>query len=52
MVNDHSQDNTLEKALKLAKTVIDLPINLGIGGCVQSGFIVRLSHELRHRNPV
>jgi glycosyltransferase involved in cell wall biosynthesis len=48
VVNDHSQDNTLEKALKLAKTVIDLPINLGIGGCVQSGLLYayRMNYDI------
>jgi len=39
VINDASLDRTSEIArqTKLA-TVIDLPINLGIGGCVQTGF--------------
>lgn len=40
IVNDGSSDNTssVAKATKSAK-VIDLPLNLGIGGAVQTGFI-------------
>jgi len=39
VVNDCSRDNTSELArgTRLAH-VIDLPVNLGIGGCVQTGF--------------
>jgi len=46
VVNDCSRDNTslLAKNINLA-TVIDLPYNLGIGGCVQTGFkYARNSH--------
>ena len=39
VVNDKSQDNTLQMALEQPNVVIDLPINLGIGGCVQSGLL-------------
>lgn len=45
VVNDSSKDNTAEIAKKtnLAQ-VIDLPVNLGIGGAVQTGF------KYAHRN--
>lgn len=39
IVNDGSQDLTSEKAKRYKEvTVIDLPLNLGIGGAVQTGF--------------
>lgn len=38
VVNDHSSDNTSRIARSMIDRVIDLPINLGIGGCVQTGF--------------
>jgi glycosyltransferase involved in cell wall biosynthesis len=39
VINDCSEDNTGELARSTGKAlVIDLPINLGIGGCVQTGF--------------
>ena len=39
VINDASEDNTSELAKKTGMaTVIDLPYNLGIGGCVQTGF--------------
>jgi glycosyltransferase involved in cell wall biosynthesis len=37
IVNDCSKDNTSAVAKKYKATVIDLPINLGIGGAVQTG---------------
>ncbi len=37
-VNDCSLDNTLNEIKKRTSTFLDLPINLGIGGAVQSGF--------------
>lgn len=37
VVNDCSTDNTAEVARCLSVTVLDLPINLGIGGAVQTG---------------
>ena len=39
VVNDHSQDETLQVARQQPNIVIELPINLGIGGCVQSGLL-------------
>jgi glycosyltransferase involved in cell wall biosynthesis len=39
VINDCSTDNTSALARETGHaTVIDLPINLGIGGCVQTGF--------------
>ena len=38
VVNDGSNDNTVEVARELDVTVISLPYNLGIGGAVQTGF--------------
>lgn len=39
VVNDCSQDNTSEIVSELNCILLDLPINLGIGGAVQAGFI-------------
>ncbi len=38
VVNDCSKDDTRSIALKYPVILIDLPVNLGIGGAVQSGF--------------
>lgn len=38
IVNDCSQDHTADIASKLDCTLINLPVNLGIGGAVQTGF--------------
>ncbi|MGE5615019.1 MAG: glycosyltransferase family 2 protein [Bacillota bacterium] len=38
VVNDNSKDNTLEVCRKHGVDVIDLPVNLGIGGAVQAGY--------------
>jgi glycosyltransferase involved in cell wall biosynthesis len=37
-VNDCSSDNTLEEIRKHARDYVNLPVNLGIGGAVQSGY--------------
>jgi glycosyltransferase involved in cell wall biosynthesis len=42
VINDHSHDNTSNVANEHAEIILDLPINLGIGGCVQSGFLYAL----------
>jgi glycosyltransferase involved in cell wall biosynthesis len=42
VVNDCSQDNTYAVARQYHANVIDLPINLGIGGAVQSGLLYAL----------
>jgi len=39
IVNDCSKDNTSAVAKKYKATVIDLPVNLGIGGAVQTGIL-------------
>lgn len=38
VINDSSSDNTLGVCRELGVNVIDLPVNLGIGGAVQSGY--------------
>ncbi|HFE51897.1 MAG TPA: glycosyltransferase family 2 protein, partial [Bacteroidetes bacterium] len=38
VVNDGSRDRTGEVARREGARVIDLPVNLGIGGAVQTGF--------------
>lgn len=38
VVNDGSHDNTSVIARSCGVTVIDLPFNLGIGGCMQTGY--------------
>lgn len=38
VVNDCSNDNTAEVCRKYGADVIDLPVNLGIGGAVQAGY--------------
>jgi len=37
VINDCSKDNTVAVARKHKATVLDLPVNLGIGGAVQTG---------------
>lgn len=39
VINDCSKDNTSAVAKRSHATVIDLPVNLGIGGAVQTGII-------------
>lgn len=38
VINDSSRDNTLHVCRDQGVSVIDLPVNLGIGGAVQSGY--------------
>lgn len=38
-INDHSSDKTLEKLTELGVAFLDNPINIGIGGTVQLGFM-------------
>ena len=45
VINDCSTDATLKVAHQHKITVIDLPINLGIGGAVQSGLIYALQNN-------
>lgn len=39
VINDHSKDNTLQICKDAGLNVIDLPLNLGIGGAVQTGYL-------------
>lgn len=39
VINDCSKDRTKEKAEAMGVPVISLPVNLGIGGAVQTGFL-------------
>ncbi len=46
VVNDGSTDNTSSVARQTGKArVLDLPINIGIGGAVQTGFIFALRND-------
>ena len=38
VIDDGSKDNTADVARSLGATVISLPVNLGYGGAVQTGF--------------
>ena len=44
VINDASTDNTAQAALKAGVPVVTLPINLGIGGAVQTGFRYAVEH--------
>jgi len=44
VVNDGSKDDTAVRALRAGATVITLPVNLGIGGAVQAGYLYALRH--------
>lgn len=39
VINDRSKDNTLKICQDAGLNVIDLPLNLGIGGAVQTGYL-------------
>ena len=45
IVNDGSKDRTLEVCLENHYKVLDLPINLGIGGAVQCGYRYALKYD-------
>ena len=45
VVNDASTDTTAELAAAAGFPVLSLPINLGIGGCVQTGFLYALRNN-------
>lgn len=46
VINDCSTDNTIDEASKVFDTtVISLPVNLGVGGAVQTGFIYSTEHK-------
>ncbi len=44
VVDDGSTDATAEVARRLGATVLSLPVNLGIGGAVQTGFLWAAEH--------
>lgn len=44
VVNDGSDDDTAVRALRAGATVITLPVNLGIGGAVQAGYLYASRH--------
>jgi glycosyltransferase involved in cell wall biosynthesis len=45
VINDHSTDNTLDILKQNHFNYIDLPINLGIGGAVQTGYKYALANN-------
>lgn len=45
VINDGSTDNTAEICVKNKYNLVSLPINLGIGGCVQTGFKYALKYN-------
>lgn len=45
VINDCSKDHTLELCLEHGIRVLDLPVNLGIGGAVQTGYLYALKNE-------
>lgn len=44
VINDCSRDNTLELCRENGIPVLDLPVNLGIGGAVQTGYLYALQN--------
>jgi glycosyltransferase involved in cell wall biosynthesis len=44
VVNDHSPDRTADIARQAGVVVLDLPVNLGIGGAVQTGYRWAATH--------
>lgn len=44
VVNDCSKDNTLEICRKKGINVLNLPINLGIGGAIQTGYLYAMQN--------
>ncbi len=44
VINDCSKDRTLDLCLQNGITVLDLPVNLGIGGAVQTGYLYALKN--------
>lgn len=45
VINDCSTDDTSEKVRKFGGNVIDLPVNLGLSGAVQTGFMYALQNN-------
>jgi hypothetical protein len=44
VINDGSKDDTASVVRQAGFSVLDLPVNLGIGGAVQSGFLYAVRH--------
>ncbi|MBU5448995.1 glycosyltransferase family 2 protein [Acetivibrio sp. MSJd-27] len=44
VVNDGSEDRTSEEARRAGAIVINLPLNVGIGGAVQTGYLYAVYH--------
>lgn len=44
VINDCSKDDTLEKCISNEIPVLNLPINLGIGGAVQTGYLYAMQY--------
>ncbi len=44
VINDGSRDKTAEVAASLGAAVVTLPVNLGYGGAVQTGFLYGVRH--------
>lgn len=44
VIDDGSQDATCARAQEMGVTVVSLPVNLGIGGAVQTGFKYAFAH--------
>lgn len=44
VINDSSRDNTLQLCQENGIPVLDLPVNLGIGGAVQTGYLYALQY--------
>lgn len=45
VINDCSKDHTLDLCLQNGINVLDLPVNLGIGGAVQTGYLYALKND-------
>lgn len=48
VINDCSTDETRSQAVAAGSAVINLPVNLGIGGAVQTGFLYARKHGYRY----
>jgi len=44
-IDDCSTDNSYQRLLSLGLNVIHLSVNLGIGGCVQTGYLYAFNHN-------
>ena len=44
VIDDHSKDATAQTAERAGAQVVRLPVHLGVGGCVQTGY--KLANQL------